>query len=120
VDKAGNIEAATTVHFSCTRISGTGTLRIVWGNCDTVYYEPVSGSYAYWTVRSGGASGQVIATGSAFGGTGWDGVDDVVVAARAEPYHVSIEWWDEEWDAEDVTVHYPVYVGSGDTVILRY
>ena len=120
VDNAGNTEAPTEVTFTVTRATGTGTIRLVWGDSDTSGYEPIAGSWAAWTIRSGGAGGPVVATGYSEGGSGWDGVDDVVVSVQAEPYHVTIDWYDADWDWEDVTVHYPVYVGSGAVVILRY
>jgi hypothetical protein len=84
---------------------------------------PIDDSYAEWTVRSGGASGPVVASGwaSAAGGSGWDGIDDVTVDAQSEPYYVYIYWWDAWWWEDGVTIHYPVYVTvSGSVQILRY
>ena len=36
-------------------------------------------------------------TGSGDASSGWDGIDDITVPAQAEPYTVTIWWWDEDW-----------------------
>jgi hypothetical protein len=121
VDKAGNVELAKSVAFTVTRATGTGTLRLVWGDNDTTGYEPSAGSYASWRVRGGGASGPIVTSGSADGGDGWTGVDDVVVPVSTTPYYVYIDWYDSDWDSEGPTVHFPVNLTSpGAVVTLHY
>ena len=68
--------------------SGTGTIRLIWNG------TPGTDDSASWTVRRGGASGTIVATGSGGPGGGWDGVDDIPVSITPVAYHVTINW---EW-----------------------
>ena len=66
VDVAGNIENPhKTVSFTVSNT--TATIRLVWGDNDTSGYIPIGDSWAAWTVRNGGATGPVVATGSELG-----------------------------------------------------
>jgi hypothetical protein len=116
-DWAGNVETHNIVNFTVT--SNTTTIRLVWGNSDTnPAHLPTGDDSAAWTVRLGGWTGPVVATGS---GTSpnWDGVDDITVQASPTPYFVIIEWY---WQGEeDQTVFPNVSVTTpGQVVRLSY
>ena len=99
----------------------TATIRLIWGDNDTSGYIPIGDSWASWTVRNGGAAGPVVATGSSSAGSGWDGIDDVIVPVQAAPYYVYIDWWDADWGSEGPTIHSAVYVVVPNSItILRY
>jgi len=122
VDNAGNTSPHVIKVFVVgTATSGqTGTIRLVWGDADVSGYTPVDGSWASWTIRSGGPTGPVVTTGSS-SAPGWDGVDDVVVPVSATPYYVHIDWWDEDWWMEGPTIHPTVYVAvPGGVTRLSY
>ncbi len=111
VDNAGNVSAHGADIFVVGTASsgGTGIIRLVWGDADISGYTPLDGSWAAWTVRSGGSTGPVVASGES-SAPGWDGVDDVVVPIQATPYYVHIDWWDEDWQMDGPTIHSNVYV----------
>ncbi|KPK25379.1 MAG: hypothetical protein AMJ61_12175, partial [Desulfobacterales bacterium SG8_35_2] len=119
-DWAGNVETANTVNFTVT--GGTGTLRLVWGDSDDSG-SPCPGdpnAAANWTIRRGGASGPIVATGAG-SCPGWSGVDDVVVPVSPTPYHVLIDWWDDYWGYWEQTVFTDLDVTTaGDLLILYY
>ncbi len=99
----------------------TGTIRLVFGDCDVSGSAPPEHSYAVWTVRSGGADGPVVASGGGFDGSGWDGIDDVMVFAQPQPYHVYIEWYDRESDNSGESFFSQVDVTtSGQLATLHY
>jgi len=124
VDLAGNASAHQTVSFTVgtTPVGGSGTLRLTWGSAG----DPPPYSWAEWTVRSGSASGPIIAQGSGdsgWSGDDWDGIDDISVPVQAEPYYVAIHWYDDYWPeyGDPTTVHFPVYVTTnGQVVVLNY
>jgi hypothetical protein len=113
-DWSGNIEKQQSVSFTVT--SGSGTLRLVWGNSDASGSPCPSDpdASARWTIRSGSWSGPVVASGSG-ACPNWSGVDDVIVPVSATPYFVRVDWW--ESDDEGVT-HFPnVYVTTPGQII---
>jgi hypothetical protein len=118
-DWAGNIEAEKSVNFTVT--SGTGTIRLVWGDSD-VSGSPCSGdpgADATWTIGRVG-SGTVVASGSG-GCPNWSGVNDVAVPVSATPYFVLIDWWNSYDEYYDQTVFSSVYVTTpGQVVRLSY
>jgi len=100
VDWSGNIETKHSVTFTVT--SGTGTIRVVWWDCDVnPAHAPTSGDYAEWTVRRGGPTGTVIASGSGSGNSGWDGIEDITVQVSPAPYYVYV-YWETVDDAGDI------------------
>jgi hypothetical protein len=116
-DWAGNIETQKNVNF--TVISGTGTIRLVWGNSDTNPADlPTGDDSAAWTVRRGGWTGPVVATGSG-ASPNWDGVDDITVLVSPTPYFVVIDW---EWQGEVGQTDFAnVYVTTpGQVIRLSY
>ncbi|MHB1439075.1 MAG: OmpL47-type beta-barrel domain-containing protein, partial [Thiobacillus sp.] len=122
-DWTGNAESPNTVNF--TIIRQTGTIRLVWGNSDIEGEPgPAADESASWTVRLGGATGGIVATGSATGES-WTGVNDIVVPVRATPYYVRVdyEYWEylgAAWGWElipDSTIFPSVPVTEADAVI---
>jgi hypothetical protein len=83
-DWSSNVEATKTANF--TVLSGTGTIRLDWGA------PSVPEDWVEWTVRRGGSTGQIVATGGSY--HPWDGVDDIVVPVSATPYWLKIAWGD--------------------------
>ena len=93
-DWSGNVETATAVSFTIVR--QTGTIRLVWGDSDVEGQPgPEADESASWTVRIGGATGSIVATGTATG-EAWTGVNDIVVPVRAAAYHVQVDY--EYWE----------------------
>ncbi len=93
-DWSGNVESPTTVNF--TIIRQTGTIRLVWGDSDIEGQPgPDEDESASWTVRLGGATGTIVATGSDTGAD-WSGVNDIVVPVRATAYYVRVDY--EYWE----------------------
>ncbi|MDW7709756.1 MAG: hypothetical protein SCH98_04715 [Deferrisomatales bacterium] len=119
-DWSGNVEAENTVTFTVT--SGTGTLRLVWGDSDTSG-PPCPGdpeAEASWVVRRGGWSGTVVASGSG-SCPGWSGVDDVQVAVGTTPYFVIVYWWDSDYGYDEESWFGNIYVTEpGQVVRLSY
>lgn len=119
-DWSGNVEAENTVSF--TVISGTGTIRLIWGSSD-MYGSPCDGdpeANAAWVIRRDRWSGPVVASGSG-GCPNWSGIDDVVVPAGTMLYFVTIDWWDSGGGIDDQTVFGNVSVSTaGDIVRLNY
>lgn len=122
-DWTGNTESPTTVNFTIVR--QTGTIRLVWGNSDIEGEPgPAADESASWTVRLGGATGGIVATGSATGES-WTGVNDIVVPVRATAYYVQVdyEYWEylgATWGWElipDTTIFPSVPVTEADAVI---
>jgi hypothetical protein len=117
-DWAGNIETQKSVSFSVT--SGTGTIRLVWGNSDTNPADrPAGDDWADWIIRSGSWTGTVVATGSGSALNNWDGVDDIAVSIGSTPYFVEIFW---SWGGEEGGSNFSnVYVTTaGQVVRLSY
>jgi hypothetical protein len=119
-DWAGNVETEKSVNFTVT--SGSGTIRLVWGNSDASG-SPCPGdpeASAAWTIKRGGWSGQVVASG--FGTCpAWDGVDDIALQVGPTPYFVTIDWWDSYYGYDDQTVFPNVYVTTpGQVIRLSY
>jgi hypothetical protein len=116
-DWAANVETQKSVSFTVT--SGTGTIRLVWGDSDTnPAHLPTGDDWADWTIRRGGWTGQVVAAGSG-ASPNWDGVDDIAVQTGSTPYFVIIDWY---WDGEEGQTSFPnVYVTTpGQVVRLSY
>jgi hypothetical protein len=117
-DWAGNIESEKSVSFTVT--SGTGTIRLVWGNSDTSG-SPCGGdpgANAAWTIRKGSWSGPVVASG--FDGCpNWTGVEDIAVQIGPTPYFVKVDWWNSYDEVDDQTVFVNVYVTTPDQVAIR-
>ena len=117
-DWSGNVEAAHTASFTVT--SGTGTLRLVWGDSDVTGPPPEPDAWADWYIRRGSSGGYLVASGSG-ANPGWDGVDDVVVPVSPTPYFVDIWWWDTYYGWDDNTVFPNVLVSTpGQIVRLSY
>jgi len=119
-DWSGNTEAQNTANFSVT--SGTSTLRLVWGDSD-LNGSPCPGdpeAWGSWTIRKGGWTGPVVATGS---GTcpNWDGVDDITVPVGVSPYFVRVDWWDSEEGYSEQSDFANISVANpGEVVRLSY
>jgi hypothetical protein len=116
-DWSGNIEAQKSINFTVT--SNTTTIRLVWGNSDTnPAHLPTGDDSAEWTVRRGGWTGPVVATGSG-ASPNWDGVDDIAVESGPTPYFVVIDWY---WQGEeDQSIFSNVYLTTpGQIVRLSY
>jgi hypothetical protein len=119
-DWAGNVETPKNASFTVT--SGTGTLRLVWGNSD-VSSSPCADdpeANAAWSIRRGSFGGPVVASG--YGGCpNWDGFDDATVLAGSTPYFVIVDWYDSYWGVDDQTAFGNVYVTTpGQVVRLGY
>jgi hypothetical protein len=117
-DWAGNVEAQKSVNFTVT--SGTGTIRLVWGNSDANPADkPAGEDWADWIIRSGSWTGTVVARGSGSALNNWDGVDDITVSAGSTPYFVEIFW---SWQSEEGGSNFSnVYVTTpGQVVRLSY
>jgi hypothetical protein len=120
-DYSGNVEAPNTVNFT---IVGQGTIRLVWWDADVnPAHAPGSGEWAEWTIRRGGSTGPIVASGRQDGP--WDGVDDEVVAVSATPYWVYVyyQYWnpDAGFYDQDSTIFSSVLVDTaGETVRLQY
>ncbi|OHB29428.1 MAG: hypothetical protein A2X84_00425 [Desulfuromonadaceae bacterium GWC2_58_13] len=119
-DWAGNIETQNSVSFTVT--SGTGKIRLVWGNSDeteSLCSDDPEASAA-WTIKRGSWSGPVVASGSG-GCPNWDGVDDITVLVGSIPYFVTIDWWDSYYGYDDQTVFSNVNVATpGQVLRLSY
>lgn len=119
VDWAGNIETVNEVTFTCT--GGTGTIRLIWYDCDVNQNHcPSSYDWADWSIRIGSFNGPVYRS-SGDGGPNWSGVNDIAVAVSPIPYFVRIDWYydDEDWD--DQTDFPNVYVTTpGQIIRLNY
>ncbi|HSK46439.1 MAG TPA: hypothetical protein VLA05_00370, partial [Coriobacteriia bacterium] len=124
LDNAGNsaVHAVKVFTIGGGTPTGNGTIRLVWGDSDVSGYVPLYDSWAAWTVRSGGASGPIVATGRGDAGVdGWDGVDDVTVPVSETPYYVYIDWFDADWWYDGPTIHPSVLVTyPGQVVRLSY
>ncbi len=126
-DWSGNAETPSTVEFTIVR--QTGTIRLVWGDSDVEGQPgPEADESASWTVRLGGATGTIVATGSATG-EDWTGVNDIVVPVRATTYYVRIdyEYWEylgypAGWELIPDTVVFPsvAVTDAGAVVRLSY
>jgi len=118
-DWSGNVEATKTVIF--TVISGTATIRLVWGDSDTTG-PPSAGSWASWTVRRIGPSGPIVPGGTGSGtAPPWDGVDDIIVPVAASPYFVRIDWTHPPLTYDDQTDFANVYATvPGQVIRLSY
>jgi hypothetical protein len=119
VDYSGNVESATTENFT---IVGLGTIRLVWWDADVnPSHAPGANEWANWTIRAGGSSGPIVASGS---GTGpWDGVDDELVPVSATPYYVYTyyQYWDGSIFEQDSTIFPNVVVDTpGQVVTVHY
>jgi hypothetical protein len=118
-DWAGNTEPEKSVNF--TVASGTGTLRLVWGDSD-VSGSPCPGdptADAGWTILKGGWWGSVIASG--FDGCpDWSGVNEVPVPVGATQYTVIVAWWDRIGGYYDQTVFTVDVTTPGQVVRLSY
>lgn len=120
VDWSDNIEPQKSVTFTVT--SGTGTIRLVWGDSD-VSGSPCPGdpeANAAWTIRSGSWSGKVVASGSG-GCPNWSGIDNIAVPVTPTPYFISVDWWDSYYGFDDNTVFQDVYITTpGEITRLSY
>ena len=120
VDWAGNIESQRSVTF--TVVSGTGTIRLVWGNSDSAG-SPCPGdpeANAAWTIYKGGSwSGQIVNQGSG-GCPDWSGVNDVSVPVDPAQYLVVVDWYDSYWGFDDQSVFYVSVTAPGQTIRLSY
>ena len=120
LDWSGNVETQNIVSF--TVASGTGTIRLAWGDSD-VSGSPCPGNPeagAEWTIRRGSWSGPVVATGSG-GCPNWSGVNDYSVLIGPTPYFVTIDWWDSYYWYGELTDFSNVYVTTpGQVTVLRY
>ncbi len=119
-DWSGNVEEPNSVNFTVT--SGSGTIRLVWGDSD-VSGSPCPGdpeAWASWTVRTGGWWGRVIASGSG-ACPDWSGVDDIHVQVGSTEYFVIVNWWDSDQGYDDESWFSNVYVTTpGQIVRLSY
>jgi hypothetical protein len=117
-DWAGNVEAPQTVTFTVT--SGTGTIRLSWGDSD-IYGSPCAGdpdANAAWVVRRGGWSGPVVASG--YGGCpNWSGVTDLAVQVGSTAYFVTVDWWNSYDEVDDQTNFPNVLVTTPGQIVLR-
>jgi hypothetical protein len=119
-DWSGNVEAQNTVNF--TVISGTGTIRLIWGASDTAG-SPCPGdpeANAAWTIRRDSWTGPVVSTGYA-GCPNWSGVNDVTVPAGSTLYFVTVDWWDSYYGYDEQSAFANITVTTaGDTVKPNY
>jgi hypothetical protein len=119
-DWAANVEPAHVVNFQV--ISGPGSLRLIWGNSD-VNGSPCANdpeASASWTIRSGGNNGPVVSTGFSTC-PDWSGVDTVNLQVSPTPFHVSVLWWNSEYEYDDETVFPSVYLTTpGQIASLHY
>jgi hypothetical protein len=94
VDNAGNIELPhKTASFTVTPIvSGTGTIQFAWS-------WATEDSWAEYYVHDSG--GNLVASGSGDYWSGWDGWFYVTVPVSAQPYSLSILWYDPQYDDEE-------------------
>jgi len=100
VDWSGNIETKNSSTFTVT--CGTGTIRVVWWDCDTnSSHAPTSSDHVEWTIRRGGPTGYVVASGSGYGSSGWDGIEDIPVPVSPTPFYVYV-YWEMADDAGDI------------------
>jgi len=122
LDNAGNSTAHTTKTFVVGAGGGAnGIIRLVWADADISGYQPAPGDWAAWTIRGGGPTGPVVASGSASTSAGWTGIDDVVVPPTGLPgYYVYIDWWDAANEYAGPTIYSDVVVPSGGVVRLSY
>ena len=117
-DWSGNVEPAHTAAFTIT--SGTGTIRLVWGNSDITGPPPEPDAWAEWFIHKGPYTGPIVASGSG-SNPGWSGVDDVVVPVSPTPYFVDIWWWDTQYGWDDNTTYPSVLVSTpGQVIRLSY
>jgi hypothetical protein len=118
-DWSGNIESTNSVSFTVT--SGSGTFRLVWWDCDVYPSQAPGGNdWANWTVRRGGPSGYVVASGSG-ASPNWSGINDVPVQFSPDSYFVRVTWWDSVYGNYEITDFPNVYVTSpGQVVRLSY
>ncbi|MFC1844374.1 cytochrome c3 family protein [Thermodesulfobacteriota bacterium] len=119
-DWSGNVEPINTVNFTVT--GGSGTLRLVWWDSDTnPGHAPDCdfGDWASWTIRRGGWSGTVVATGSGDACQGWNGIDDISVPVSTQGYYTRIDWnsdgWSDQTDFPNIIIDTP-----GETITLHY
>lgn len=120
-DWSENVENQKKVNFTVT--SGTGNIRLVWGDSDQggslCSGDPEAN--ASWTIRRGTTwSSPVVARGVG-ACPNWDGVDDVAVPVGPTAYLVIVDWWDSYWGYDDQTVFTNVKVTTpGQVVRLSY
>jgi hypothetical protein len=120
-DWAGNIEAEHTVNFTVT--SGSGTIRLVWGDSDTSG-SPCPGdadAWAQWTIFQ---TGSPTKSGSQ-GCPNWSGVNDITVAPGPTPLTVLVDYWDSslydgEGDFTQIRFTNVTLTTPGQVVVLRY
>jgi hypothetical protein len=119
VDWSGNIETQNSVTFTVT--SGNGTIRLVWWDCDVdPSHVPTGTDKANWTIRRGGSSGPVVASGSG-ASPNWSGINDIPVPVTPTPYFVRVNWWDSWGGYYEITEFPTVYVTTpGQIVKLNY
>ena len=108
-DWSGNTEAANTATFSVT--SGTGTLKLVWGDSDITGPPADPEAWAEWTIRRGGSGGPLVTIGSGQN-PGWSGVTNIPVQVSPTPYWVSIWWWDSYYGWDDNTTFPSVLIST--------
>jgi hypothetical protein len=119
-DWSGNVESKKSVSFTVT--SGSGTIRLVWGESDLsgspCLHDPTAN--ANWSIRSGGWWGPVVASGSA-GCPNWSGVNDYNFPVGTTQYFVITEWWDRVGEYYDETWFGNISIATpGQIVRLSY
>jgi hypothetical protein len=119
VDWSGNIEEKHTVTFTVT--SGTGTIRLVWWDCDLYPSQAPTGTdKANWTVYRDYVLGQVVATGSG-ASPNWSGINDITVPVGPTVYWVRVNWWNSDEGYYEITDFQNISVTTpGQVVRLSY
>jgi hypothetical protein len=118
-DWAANVEPPNTVNFEVK--NGWGSFWLTWGDSN-VTGTPCTNdpeANASWIVRSGGASGPIVATGFATC-PDWSGVNKVPIAIAPTPFHVFIEAWDSAIQDIEQTVFKEVYLTERGYIRLNY
>jgi hypothetical protein len=119
VDYSGNSETKHSVTFTVT--AGTGTIRLVWWDCDLYPSQKPSGTdKANWTIHRDSLYGPVVASGSG-ASPGWSGINNIPMLVGSQKYFVRVYWWDAYEGYYDITDFPNVYVTTpGQVVRLSY
>ena len=118
-DWSGNVENKHSVTFTVT--SGSGTIRLVWWDCDLYpSQKPTGTDKANWTIYRDNQYGSVVATGSG-ASPGWSGINDIPILIGPQKYFVRVYWWDSYEGFYEITDFPNVYVTTpGQVVRLGY